>query len=117
MSETGRPAGATERVTVPAGALIFAEGEPADWMYLVQEGTVEVLVGDRVINTVGPGGILGEMALINNRPRSASARAKYDCELLALDEQRFAQQVKNNPAFAIEVMRTLAARLRLQTSA
>jgi CRP-like cAMP-binding protein len=102
----------SDRETYPVGAVIFSAGDPADCMYVVQEGEVEVLVGDRIIDIVGPGGILGELALIDHQPRSATARARSDCELIALDEWRFLYSVQNKPYFALELVRTLAERLR-----
>ena len=117
VAERSLFANIVERERYPTGALIFSAGDPADCMYVVQEGEVEVLNGDRVIDTVGPGGILGEMAIVNRQPRSLTARAKYDCELKVLDEQAFMAQVQSNPQFALQVIRTLADRLRRQTSA
>jgi CRP/FNR family cyclic AMP-dependent transcriptional regulator len=81
-------------------------------MYVVKEGEVEVLVRDRVVETIGPRGILGEMALIDRNPRSASALAKTDCQLVPIDEARFTYLVQQTPYFAIEVMRVMARRLR-----
>jgi CRP/FNR family cyclic AMP-dependent transcriptional regulator len=95
-----------------AGQVIFAAGDPGDVMYVVKEGEVEVLVRDRVVETIGPGGILGEMALIDRNPRSASARAKTDCQLVPIDEARFTYLVHQTPYFAIEVMQVMARRLR-----
>jgi CRP-like cAMP-binding protein len=100
----------------PAGTVIFNAGDRGECMYVVQEGIVELLQGDRLIHTVGPGGMLGEMALINQAPRSLTARAKYDCELQVLNEKQFLSAVQTKPAFALEVMRNLAARLRSQTA-
>ncbi len=51
-------------------------------MYVVQEGEVDIVIRDQVVETVGPGGILGELALIDQGPRSASARARTDCKLV-----------------------------------
>jgi CRP/FNR family cyclic AMP-dependent transcriptional regulator len=95
-----------------AGQTIFAVGDPGDVMYVVKEGEVEVLVRDRVVETIGPGGILGEMALIDHSPRSASARAKTDCQLVPIDEARFKFMIQQTPFFAIEVMRVMTRRLR-----
>jgi CRP-like cAMP-binding protein len=81
-------------------------------MYVVKEGTVDVLVGGRVVDTIGPGGILGEMALIDKQPRSATAVAKTDCKLVNVNEQRFQRLVQQTPHFALQVMRVMATRLR-----
>jgi CRP/FNR family cyclic AMP-dependent transcriptional regulator len=103
---------ASDQRPFAAGQVIFTAGSPGDVMYVVKEGEVEVLVRDRVIETIGPGGILGEMALIDHSPRSASARAKTDCQLVPIDEARFKYMIQQTPFFAIEVMRVIARRLR-----
>jgi CRP-like cAMP-binding protein len=115
MADARRNVSAPTVQTFPAGAVIFSEGDRGECMYVVQEGTVELLRGDRLIHTVGPGGMLGEMAIVNRQPRSLTARAKYDCELRVLDEAQFLTTIQSNPGFALEVMRNLAARLRSQT--
>jgi CRP/FNR family cyclic AMP-dependent transcriptional regulator len=99
-----------------AGAFIMKEGEPGAVMYIVKEGTVEVRVGNRVLETVDPGGIVGEIALIDAKARSASVVAKTDCQLLPIDEEQFVLMVQKMPYFALQVMRVLADRLRRTTS-
>jgi CRP-like cAMP-binding protein len=64
------------------------------------------------METVGPGGILGEMALIENRDRSGAAIARTECKVVAIDEKRFQFLVQETPFFAIQVMRIMARRLR-----
>ena len=95
-----------------AGQVIFREGDPAGRMYVVAEGEVKILVGSQVMEIAGPGSIFGEMALIDGSPRSATVIAKTDCELAAIDENRFGVLVQKNPYFAVEVMQVMAARLR-----
>ena len=95
-----------------AGDVIFAEGDAADRMYVVRAGEVEIRVGDKVVGTIDHGGIFGEMALIDHTPRSATAVAKTDCDLLPIDERMFLFLVDETPYFALDVMRILAARLR-----
>jgi CRP-like cAMP-binding protein len=116
VAESPQTAADVKRERYPAGAINFNQGDAAEVMYIVQDGIVECLRGDQVINTIGPGGILGEMAIVNHQPRSLTARAKHDCDLRVLDEQAFIFSVQHNPYFALEVIRTLAARLRHQTS-
>jgi CRP-like cAMP-binding protein len=99
----------------PAGAMIFAEGDPADSMYGVVEGAVDIVVGDRIIETAEPGTLFGEMALIDKKPRSARAIATTACRLARIDERRFLFLVQQTPNFALHVMRTLADRLRQRT--
>ena len=95
-----------------AGQEIFTAGQPGDMMYVVKEGEVNVVINGKVIDTVGPGGILGEMALIDKRPRSATAVAKTDCKLVSVNQERFQRLVQQTPHFAIQVMRVMAQRLR-----
>lgn len=95
-----------------AGQTIFSAGEPGDMMYVVKDGDVDVVVGGKVLETVGTGGILGEMALIDKQPRSATAVAKTDCKLVSVDEQRFQRLVQQTPHFALQVMRVMARRIR-----
>jgi CRP/FNR family transcriptional regulator, cyclic AMP receptor protein len=94
---------------------IFQIGQRGDRMYVVLEGEVELSLPDRIIETVQPGGIFGEVALLDDRPRSATALAKTDCKLAAVDQERFAFLVQHTPFFAIEVMRVMADRLRRET--
>lgn len=102
--------------TFKGGQMIFAAGDHGESMFVVVEGEVEVLVGDRVVETVPPGGIFGEMALIDKSARSAGARAKTNCRVAVLNEKRFTFMVHNTPFFSLEVMRTMADRLRRETT-
>lgn len=96
-----------------SGKTIFREGEDGTKMYIVKEGEVELLVHGKVIAELGTGSILGEMALINKKPRSATARAKTRCELIPMNQEQFLGLVARNPSFSLEVMKVLAERLRL----
>lgn len=95
-----------------AGAVVFEEGAPGAFMYVVKTGRVDVLVGGRVVATAGPGETVGEMALIDAGGRSAAVVAREDSELVPVDEKRFLFLVQQTPFFALQVMRTLAERLR-----
>ena len=95
-----------------ASSTIFVEGAPGNVMYVVLEGEVELLVHSQVLEVAGPGDIVGEMALIDAKPRSATARAKSDCRLAPVDERRFLFLVHEHPFFALHVMRVLTDRLR-----
>jgi CRP/FNR family transcriptional regulator, cyclic AMP receptor protein len=101
-----------DQVLFEAGQTIFAAGQPGKLMYVVTAGEVDILVGETLIETVGKGDILGEMALIDTQPRSATAIAKTDCKLAPIDEQRFSFLVQQTPYFALQVMRIMADRLR-----
>ena len=73
----------------PAGATIFSTGDPRDVMYAVVEGEVDIIVNGKVVETVGKGGIFGEMALIEHQDRTATAITKTDTKLAVVDERRF----------------------------
>jgi CRP/FNR family transcriptional regulator, cyclic AMP receptor protein len=103
---------ATNVETFPAGQVIIEEGQPGDIMYVVQAGEVDILLGGKVIDSAGPGGIIGEMALLSDRPRSATVVAKSECRLAPVDEKQFVYLVHQSPYFAIQVMRVIADRLR-----
>ncbi len=96
----------------PEGTVIFEEGQPGDRMYYVVAGAVNVLVGGRIVYVVKTGEILGEMALIDDKPRSATAMAATACRLIGIDRQRFVKLVQETPQFALQVLRTMAERLR-----
>jgi CRP/FNR family cyclic AMP-dependent transcriptional regulator len=81
-------------------------------MYVVKEGEVDLLVGGAAVETVGPDGIFGEMALVDNLPRSATARAKTACKVAPISEREFQFMVDETPFFALKVIRVLARRLR-----
>lgn len=102
--------------TYRAGEVIFKQGESAQEMYVVKEGKVTIFLEDKaeesVLEVIGPYGIFGEMALVDNSPRSASAVAQTDVALLAIDEEGFQKHVHTTPFFAIEVLRITVKRLR-----
>jgi CRP-like cAMP-binding protein len=92
-------------------AFPLPEGDDGDVMYAVVEGGVEIIVKGNIAAVLGEGEIFGEMALIDESPRSATARAKTDWKLAVINMRRFLFMVENTPFFAIEVMRTMAHRL------
>ncbi len=99
-----------------AGEVIFSEGDPASERFVVREGTVELRRGGTVVETLGAGAILGEMALLDPAPRSATAVAGPGCVLAAVDEETFRELVQKVPGFALEVLRTVVRRLRRETT-
>ena len=104
---------AHETVSFPAGTTILEAGVPGKIMYVVKDGTADILVGGKVVATVGAGEVFGEMSLIDDSaPRSAAVVARTDCDLVPVDERRFLFLVQQTPYFAIQVMRVIAERLR-----
>ena len=103
---------APDVIAVAAGDYIFRAGETAKVMYLIIEGEVDLMLGGTVVETAGESAFIGEMALIDDEPRSASARARSDCRVFPIDETRFQSLVQETPFFALQVMKVLARRLR-----
>ncbi len=94
------------------GDTIFAAGDPASTMFVVQSGEVDLFVGDQLVETVGVDGVFGEMGMLEAAPRTATAVARTACRVVEIDSAGFTRQVSRNPFFAIEIMRMLARRLR-----
>ena len=101
-----------KRINVPAGHTVFEAGQPGTEMYILTAGSIELRAKDRTLERVEPGGVFGEMALIDAEPRSATALAVTDCELVPIDTKRFEFMLSRMPFFATEVMRVMARRLR-----
>lgn len=110
MRTFAKGAGAT--IKVPAGGVVFPQGEAGDCMYIVQSGTIDMMIGDKVIETVGPNEALGFMSMIDDQPRSSTARAREACELSVIDARTFRFMVDEVPNFATYIMALLARRIR-----
>lgn len=100
------------KITIPQGQALFRAGEVGNQMYILETGSAEVFVQNRLVETLVHGSIVGEMGLVSPGPHSASVIAKTDCEFVAVDEKRFQFLVQQTPYFAIQVMRLMAERLR-----
>jgi MFS family permease len=87
-----------EPVVVPAGSVVFEQGDPGDRYFVIGDGTAEVVGDGRVITTLGPGEAFGEIALLRRIPRTATVRAVTDLRLQALDGDRFLSVVTGFPA-------------------
>ena len=99
------------------GSDVFRAGDPADCLYVIRAGRVRIHADDRELETLEPGAIFGEMALVDGSPRSATATAVDAVTLVRLDERRFQSLVQRTPFFVQEVMRVMATRLRRNTEA
>ncbi len=97
--------------TYPAGTTIFRIGDHAEKMYVVLEGEVEIRSPSTVLERTGPGRVIGEMALIADHRRTASALAATDCRLTPINEKRFLFLVQQTPFFALHIMKVLAERV------
>jgi len=95
-----------------AGERIFLEDDTGDCLYVVRSGHVDVITFGTVLESVGPGGIFGEMALIDDGPRSAAALAAEATEVAVIDKAMFHALVREEPAFALRIMQVLTDRIR-----
>jgi CRP/FNR family transcriptional regulator, cyclic AMP receptor protein len=101
-----------ETTNFSAGEHVFREGDRGELMFVVIEGDVQILDGSTVLEIAGPGSIIGELALIDDGPRSAAVIAKTDVKLVPVNRRRFEFMVQETPFFALTVMKILADRLR-----
>lgn len=102
--------------TFEPGDVVFAEGSSGSFMYVVLEGTIDIVLVDKLLDISGPGDLVGEMAMIDSRPRSASAVSRTRSRLARVDEGEFLEMVGDTPFFALHVMRVLVERMRRVSS-
>lgn len=110
MRTFARSAGTT--MSYAAGATVFEKGEPGTCMYVVQSGVIEMVIGDKVIETCGANEAIGFMSMVDGAPRSSTARVKEACEVSVIDQRRFRFMVDEVPNFAQYVMGAMARRIR-----
>jgi CRP-like cAMP-binding protein len=116
--QPARPADARRELLVrfKAGQVIFTEGQRGSEMFIVEDGEVEIVrrrgAEDRSLVVLEAGDFFGEMALLEDLPRSATARALSDCRLLPIDASTFDLMLRDHPEVAIRIMRMLSRRLR-----
>jgi CRP-like cAMP-binding protein len=96
----------------PHGGVIFVKEDAADYAYVVKSGLVEIRETGRALERVGPGEIFGEIGMIDDGPRSASAVAVGATELYVIDRATFDRLVREDPDFSLAIMRDMARRLR-----
>ena len=78
----------------------------------MQAGVIEMMLGDKVIEVCGPNEAIGFMSMVDNAPRSSTARVKEACELSVIDQRRFRFMVDEVPNFALYIMGAMARRIR-----
>ena len=100
-----------------AGEVIFREGDPGDFMYVLMDGEVEVQIAQRVVGAFAAVEVFGEMALLDTQPRSATVVARTDCKLITITQQRFKTLIQKNPDFGIYIMQILVERIRWMNTA
>ncbi len=94
------------------GKVIMVAGQAGALMYVVTDGRVAISIRGAVVERVGPGGVFGEMALIDQSPRAANAVAETDCTLLGINRNVFQNLVKSNPTFGVSLLGAMAERVR-----
>jgi CRP/FNR family cyclic AMP-dependent transcriptional regulator len=99
-------------IKAPAGSVIFNKGDAGECMYIVQAGVIDMVIGDKVIETIGPNEALGFMSMVDDNPRSSTARAREACELSLIDARTFRFMVDEVPNFASYIMGAMARRIR-----
>ena len=114
-SELARVAELAENVEAEAGALLIDQGRVGSECYVIEVGYAGVWVGDEHLVTLGPGSMVGEMALIERTPRSASVVAETPVRLLAFDNRSFQELLHEMPKAEERVKTLLAARLKANT--
>jgi CRP-like cAMP-binding protein len=112
-----RVANHATRRTVARGITLFRKGDPGNALILVVSGQVKISVlsadgREAVLNVIHPGEVLGEIALLDGRPRTADAIALTDCELMTIDRREFTPFLRDNPDVALKLIEVLCERLR-----
>jgi len=100
------------RVLYQRGNIIMVAGQAGGLMYVVVDGRVAISIRGAVVERIGPGGVFGEMALVDQSPRSANAVAETDCSLLALNRNVFLNLVRSDPTFGSSLLAATAERVR-----
>ena len=101
-----------DAIILAPGDVLFKTGEKGDAMFVLLEGTVDIMVGGKVVEKSQRGAIIGEMALIDQSPRGATAVASSPARLAKVDQRRFHFLIQQNPFFATHVMKELCDRIR-----
>lgn len=100
---------------VPKGTVLFKEGDPGKEMYVLQSGKVAIAKTvrdvEKILATLGPGEFFGEMAIISNKPRNATAIVAEPARLLVIDPKTFESMIRGNAEIAIRMIKKLADRL------
>jgi len=102
----------TDTKNLAPGDTLFRAGDPGDAMFVLLEGAMDVMVGDKVVEHSTRGAIVGELALIDQSLRVATIVAREPSKLAKIDQRRFLHLIQLNPFFATHVMKVLADRLR-----
>ena len=116
IEDLARVLGPEAHLAYETGGTILREGQVGVLMYVVLKGKVAIRAGGALLETVGPGGIFGEMALVDRTPRLASAIAESNVKLLAINRAAFLNLVKHSRRFAASLLSAVSARARYAAS-
>jgi CRP-like cAMP-binding protein len=95
-----------------AGEVLMLEGEPGDELLVIVEGTVRIELGDRTVRSMTAGGFLGEIALVDHRPRTATATCVTDCRLLEIRRHEFERLIQTMPSVHRRIQAAIERRAR-----
>jgi CRP/FNR family cyclic AMP-dependent transcriptional regulator len=101
-----------KEVDFPEGRQICKQGQSGLGLHVITQGETKVVVNGRTRRRLGPGAFFGEMALLDNGPRSATVIAETPVSTLSLSAWDFKQGIRNHPTIAVKVLETMSARLR-----
>ncbi len=111
-TELDSVAAGVREVRADEGTELIRQGDPASEFFVVTEGALEIRVGGRVVNALGPGDFLGELALLFGAPRTATAVVTAPASLLVMDKDAFGALLADHPAVEAKVLATVAQRMR-----
>ncbi len=109
LEEIGRIA---DEIDVPAGTALTHEGRHEGYFFVIVSGTVRIERAGWTINTIGAGDFLGEIALLDGGPRTATATTESPCRLLSMTHQRFHQLLDTSPSVRAAILEAVGQRLR-----
>ena len=118
LIELGRKAA---RRAIPKDAVLMRKGDEGDSLFMINKGWFKIVAedalgGELIINQTGPGETIGEMALLDRAPRSATVIASSDAEVLELNQDAFYEILDQRPDLAFELIRSFSSRLRFSTT-
>jgi CRP-like cAMP-binding protein len=109
IEEVGRLA---DEIDLKADHVLMREGDPGREFFVIVEGQVRIDKGGRTIRTMGPGEFVGDIALVTERPRTATATTETPCRLLVIGHREFHQLMDQYPTIRMSVLESMAMRLR-----
>jgi CRP/FNR family cyclic AMP-dependent transcriptional regulator len=105
-------AGITDQAVLETGQVLCRQGEVATAAYVIDDGEANVKIGNEVIGAVGGGESVGEMGLLDYRPRSATVVARTPMKVYVIDARRFESVLEDAPTLARNLLRELTGRIR-----